>query len=96
MDYIPGLTKATAVKEFLQNRQQILTFLKTNFVAAQDRMKLQADKHRVERHFKVGDWVFLKLQPFKQHFIRLRKIGKLAPKFFGPFQVLQKIGFVAF
>ena len=96
LDYIPGLTKATAVEEFLQNRQQILTLLKTNLVAAQDRMKLQADKHRVERHFQVGDWVFLRLQPFKQHSIRLRKIGKLAPKFFGPFQVLQKIGSVAY
>ena len=40
LDYIPGLTKAAAVEEFLQNRQQILSLLKTNLVAAQDRMKL--------------------------------------------------------
>ena len=52
-------------------------------------MKLQADKKRVERHFEVRDWVFLRLLPFKQQSIRLRKVGKLAPKFFGPFQVLQ-------
>ena len=59
-------------------------------------MKLQANKHRVERHFEMGDWVFLRLQPFKQQSIRLRRVGKLAPKFFGPFQVLQKIGSVAY
>uniref|UniRef100_A0A2N9FIE8 Integrase catalytic domain-containing protein n=1 Tax=Fagus sylvatica TaxID=28930 RepID=A0A2N9FIE8_FAGSY len=34
--------------------------------AAQERMKLQTNKHRQEREFKVGDWVYLRLQPFKQ------------------------------
>ena len=46
LDYIPGLTKATAVDDFLLTRQQILDLLKSNLIAAQDRMKLQADKHR--------------------------------------------------
>ena len=83
LDYIPGLTKAAAVDEFLSNRQQILGLLKSNLVAAQDRMRLQADKHRQERSFEVGDWVFFRLQPFKQHSLRWTKVGKLAPKFFG-------------
>ena len=65
LNYIPGLTKAAVVEEYLQNRQQILSLLKTNLVAAQDIMKLQADKHRVDKHFEVGDWVFQRLQPFK-------------------------------
>ena len=82
--------------DFLLARQQILDLLKGNLVAAQDRMKLQADKHRQERSFEVGDWVFLRLQPFKQHSLRWSKVGKLAPKFFGPFQILQKIGSVAY
>lgn len=58
LDYIPGLTKAAAVDDFLQNRQKILELLKGNLLAAQDRMKLQADKYRQERSFEVGDWVF--------------------------------------
>uniref|UniRef100_A0A7N2KR02 Uncharacterized protein n=1 Tax=Quercus lobata TaxID=97700 RepID=A0A7N2KR02_QUELO len=53
MDYIPGLTKAAAVDDFLLARQQILDLLKGNLVAAQDRMKLQADKHRQERSFEI-------------------------------------------
>lgn len=88
MDYIPDLTKGTAVDEFILNKQHILGLLNNNLVAAQDRMKLQADKHRQERSFKVGDWVFLRLQPFKQHSLQWNKVGKLAPKFFGPFQIL--------
>ena len=46
LDYIPSLIKVIAVDEFLLNRQQILGLLKSNLVATQDRMKLQADKHR--------------------------------------------------
>ena len=70
LDYIPSLTKATTVDDFLLTRQQILDLLKSNLIVAQDRMKLQADKHRQERSFEVGDWVFLRLKPFKQHSLR--------------------------
>ena len=69
-DYILGLTKATTVDDFLLTRQPILDLLKSNLIVAQDRMKLQADKHRQERSFEVGDWVFLRLKPFKQHSLR--------------------------
>ena len=96
LDYIPGLTKAAAMDDFLLTRQQILDLLKGNLVATQDRMKLQADKHRQERSFEVGDLVFLRLQPFKQHSLHWSKMRKLAPKFFGPFQILQKVGSVAY
>lgn len=88
LDYIPDLTKGTAVDEFILTKQQILGLLNSNLVAAQDKMKLQADKHRQERSFKVGDWVFLRLQPFKQHSLQWNKVGKLAPKVFRPFQIL--------
>ena len=46
LDYIPSLTKAVVVDDFLLTRQQILDLLKSNLIAAQDKMKLQADKHR--------------------------------------------------
>ena len=44
----------------------------------------------------MGDWVFLRLQPFKQHSLHWSKVGKLAPNFFGPFQILQKVGCIAY
>jgi hypothetical protein len=33
---------------------------------AQGRMKKIADEKKLEREFQVGDWIFLKLQPYKQ------------------------------
>ena len=59
-------------------------------------MKLQADKHRSDRVFDVGDWVYLRLQPFKQQSLAHKASHKLSPRFYGPFQVLQRIGAAAY
>jgi hypothetical protein len=40
--------------------------IKQNLLIAQHRMKQQAGKHHQERQFSVGDWVYLKLQPYIQ------------------------------
>jgi hypothetical protein len=59
-------------------------------------MKLQADKHRTEREFQVGDSVYLCLQPYRQKTVAMGKNLKLSPQFFGPFKILQCIGLVAY
>ena len=59
-------------------------------------MKFYADKNRSEREFQVGDWVFLRLQPYRQTTLSMRRDLKLAPKFYGPFKVLERIGMVAY
>lgn len=73
-----------------------MSLLKHNLTTAQERIKWFADKNRVDRSFAVGDWVYLKLQPYKQASMPSKKLGKLAPQFYDPFQVLQKVGDVSY
>ena len=45
--------------------------------------------------FEVGDHVFLKVMP-KWGVVRFDKRGKLSPRFIGPFEILERIGIVAY
>ncbi|GKD57514.1 putative reverse transcriptase domain-containing protein [Tanacetum coccineum] len=57
--------------------------------------KIYADKRRKPLEFSVGDYVFLKVSPWKG-VVRFRKKGKLAPRFVGPFEIFEKVGPVAY
>ena len=61
----------------------------------QSRQKSYADKRNQRLEFNVGDHVFLKIAPTKG-VMRFGKKGKLNPRFIGPFEILEKIGDVAF
>ncbi|XP_021775712.1 uncharacterized protein LOC110739565 [Chenopodium quinoa] len=63
--------------------------------AAQDRQKSYADFKRSEEEFEVGNKVLLKVSPMKG-VMRFGKKGKLSPKYIGPYEVLQRIGKVAY
>ncbi|KAD3337351.1 hypothetical protein E3N88_32871 [Mikania micrantha] len=58
-------------------------------------LKSYADKRRKPLEFDVGDMVLLKVSPWKG-VVRFRKKGKLAPRYVGPFKILERIGKVAY
>ena len=49
-----------------------------------------------EREFQVGDEVYLKLQPYKQSSLALRKNLKLSSRYYSPYLVISKVGTVAY
>ena len=59
-------------------------------------MKQQADKRRSDHNFAIGDWVYVKLQPYRQTTMVNRQYLKLSAIFFCPYQILAKIGLVAY
>ena len=60
-------------------------------------MKQQVDQHRSEINFEVRDWVFLRLQPYKQISMKqAKKNNKLSPRCYGPYQIMQKIGCISY
>ncbi|XP_022023901.1 uncharacterized protein LOC110924172 [Helianthus annuus] len=63
--------------------------------AAQGRQKAYADKRRRPIEFQVGDFVLLKVSPWKG-IIGFRKRGKLGPRYIGQFKILARVGRVAY
>jgi len=87
---------APELSEWLHNRQVMTDLIHQHLSRAKECMKRQADKKRSERHFQVGDLVFVKLQPYVQTTLSHRTNQKLGFKFFGQFKVLAKVGLVAY
>ena len=80
----------------MASRDEILAKLKENLTLAQQRMKLLADKHRRAVSYELGDWVFLKLQPYCMKSLARKLNEKLNPRYYGPFQISEKLGSVAY
>jgi len=59
-------------------------------------MKQSHDSAHRDVSFSVGDWVWLRLHQRAATAIRSSQNAKLAPRYFGPFQVLERIGSVAY
>ncbi|GJY07026.1 putative reverse transcriptase domain-containing protein [Tanacetum coccineum] len=80
--------------ELVQETTDKVVLVKEKPKAARDRQKSYVDYRRKPLEFEVGDRVLLKVTPWKG-VVRFGKKGKLAPRYVGPFEILERISLVA-
>ncbi|XP_055800319.1 uncharacterized protein LOC129869702 [Solanum dulcamara] len=64
-------------------------------LTAQSRQKSYADRRVRPLVFMVGDQVWLRVSPLKS-FMRFERKDKLRPRFIGPFEIIDRVGKVAY
>ena len=80
----------------LAEKENILALLQKNMEKAQRSMKKYADAKRTDRTFAIGDMVYIKMQPHREHALGSGNPLKLASKWYGPFRILHPVGQRAF
>ncbi|KAL4282270.1 hypothetical protein GQ457_03G027210 [Hibiscus cannabinus] len=81
--------------EVLRDTEERITIIYNRLKEAFDRQKAYADLRRRDIQYKVGEKAFLKVSPWKK-ISRFGKKGKLSPRIIGPFEVIEKVGPVAY
>ena len=81
--------------ELVQSTNEAIQKIRSHMHTAQSRQKSYADVRRKDLELDVGDKVFLKVAPMKG-VLRFERRGKLSPRFVGPFEILERIGPVAY
>lgn len=59
-------------------------------------MEMQANRKRRDVEFNSGDMVLVKLQPYQQVTLAKRFSNKFAKRYYGPFEVVERIGKVEY
>jgi transposase InsO family protein len=80
--------------DIFEEAEQLVQQVRENLRVAQTRQKSYADVRRRDLAFAVGDHVYLKVSPMRG-IRRFNVRGKLAPRYIGPFKVLEWKGEVA-
>nr|BAL46523.1 hypothetical protein [Gentiana scabra x Gentiana triflora] len=81
--------------ELVEQAKEKVELIRKNLKAAQDRQKSWADIRRRPLEFAVGDRVYLRASPMKG-VKRFGQKGKLSPRYVGPFDIIERIGKLAY
>lgn len=96
ISYGSSRTANDTLDQELIDKDHALALLKENLTRAQGRMKKYADEKRSECEFVVGEKVFLKIRPYRQKSRVRKRNEKLSAKWFGPYEITEHIGKVAY
>eukprot|EP00253_Pinus_taeda_P006401 PITA_06401 len=81
--------------EMLKEMEDMVKRVRVNLKAAQDRKKNFVDRKRIFKEFQVGDHVYIRIQA-KRSTLQWSGCAKLAQRYCGPFQILARVGRVAY
>ncbi|WVZ90296.1 hypothetical protein U9M48_036606 [Paspalum notatum var. saurae] len=81
--------------DLIRDAEQQIKMVRENLRVAQSRQKSYADVRRRDLTFKVDDFVYLKVSPMRS-IRRFNMKGKLAPRYIGPFKIVERKGEVAY
>ena len=81
--------------DLIQETEENVKMIRERLKIANDRQKSYADMKRKDIRYEIGEKVFLKVSPWKK-VMRFGKNGKLSPRFIGPYEVIEKVGPVAY
>ena len=81
--------------ELVQITSEKIPIIRDRLRTAFSRQKSYADPKRKHVEFGVGEYVFLKVSPMRG-VMRFGKKGKLAPRYVGPFEIVDRVGDVAY
>ena len=81
--------------DMIRDISEKIELIRRRMKTAQDRQKYYADQRRTDLEFEVGDMVFIKVSPLC-NVVRFGVVGKLAPRFVGPFPITERIGQMAY
>ena len=90
------VTKSTLTgPEIIRETTEKIVQIRERLKSSRDRQKSYADRRRKPLEFQIGDRVLLKVSPWKG-VIRFGKRGKLNPRYIGPFEIISRVGPVAY
>ena len=81
--------------EIVQDTTEKVNMIRERLKIENDRQKSYADNRRRDLKFEMGDQVFLRVSPWKG-ILRFGKRGKLSPRYIGPYEIIDKVGEVAY
>ena len=81
--------------DLIQETEEKVKMIRERLKVANDRQKSFVDMKRKDIRYEIEEKVFLKVSPWKK-VMRFGKKGKLNPRFIGPYEVIEKLGPVAY
>ena len=81
--------------DLIRDTSEKVDLIRKRLVTSQSQQKSYTNRRRRPLEFEVGDQVFLKVMP-KRGVVKFGKQGKLSTRYFRPFEILERVGVVAY